>query len=827
MDGNREEMDMPLDGTILQRLRTNDPTLTVTARLLNSQAIGDDGAIDVAAALTINTTVVSLSLNSNGITDRGMPAVAQIFKSNTTIKVLELNNNSITAKGLGFLTGVLISNKSLTMLSVQTNPVGLPGVKLLAEVLKKNKSLTTLRIQRNAIGDVGATDIAVSLYKNKTLTSLGLSHNDIGDVGVKALAAPIKVSTSLSELRLNNNSISDAGAKDIADAILVNSSLTVIMLSQNRIKDIGARALLDALEINNSIITLSLDGNDISVALLGEIEKKLQRNRRDAVTIESLQGAIRTGDADTAKRVLQQGLGTTNNKKILALLCEEACSGQMMQQWLRILLTSEALQKLFERPPASVEVHRLIMESDVDLSGISLIPWQRYFDKDEQEKLELRGAIFTLEQLDEISNCSATNEYDRALLKRVHQSVTQLLVMWRQQSLMNEDAKSRLDAKAVQYLQKCHSELSRFHARIVESVRLLKNMNLQAWQNGELSRSSHEAMMSVIAESIWYSWKNSSDAGSVIVANLESNKVEALTEWWFTNKLLQSEASEERKYEAYLSNMLIDVMRKKPHEVTMDQSVLYNELLRRVRDNMNKKLETNDFQDIEQVRKDVADDTLKAGREGSLASEVSQRFRMWVMDAMGKRLDWIRGERNTELCMAALNRLLQAWDAKTLSSEVREAVVKVASYISGGTREEDTEALRNAAYKELFTAWKARELSADDMVYLTEVLMRPWQAKQRELESKFEMTLCFATLEERVMRLQQQLDSVMVSRGESNPLPRISAQQCSMFSEPGALRSARSAAAAAAAEENKNEVEGCDASLSQSFYLVSGSGPAQ
>tara|TARA_R110002126_G_scaffold173969_3_gene322563 strand:+ start:24730 stop:26610 length:1881 start_codon:yes stop_codon:yes gene_type:complete len=229
---------MPISNEVLERLQTND--LTLTALDLWGYQMGDRGAEHLAAALEENTTLTSLDLHDNQISDRGAEHLAAVLEENITLTALNLGGNEIGAAGAEHLAAALKVNTTLTSLQLDYNQMGDRGAEHLATALKVNTTLTALDLGGNEIGAAGAEHLAAVLKVNTTLTSLHLWGNQMGDRGVGHLATALKVNTTLTSLHLDYNQMGDRGAEHLAAALQENYRL----LSLNGASSLKINALL-------------------------------------------------------------------------------------------------------------------------------------------------------------------------------------------------------------------------------------------------------------------------------------------------------------------------------------------------------------------------------------------------------------------------------------------------------------------------------------------------------------------------------------------------------------------------------------------------------
>ena len=92
-----------------------------------------------------------------------------------------LVDNQIGVEGAIMLADAIKVNTSLREIYLWHNQFGCEGAKHLAIALKDNQNLTKISLRNNQIGDEGATCLADALMHNKSLEIMYLSYNEIGD----------------------------------------------------------------------------------------------------------------------------------------------------------------------------------------------------------------------------------------------------------------------------------------------------------------------------------------------------------------------------------------------------------------------------------------------------------------------------------------------------------------------------------------------------------------------------------------------------------------------------------------------------------------------
>jgi predicted RNA binding protein with dsRBD fold (UPF0201 family) len=151
---------------------------TVTALVLNKNAIGHQGCMDIADALTKNRVLVSIEMNDNSIGSDGCSAIAVALRQNAVLLSVSLCGNGIGPAGTVALAETLRINASLQVLGLGRNDVGSEGVSAIAEALRRNTTLGRLDLSSNGISDEGAMTILRALTEsNRTLKRLNLEDN--------------------------------------------------------------------------------------------------------------------------------------------------------------------------------------------------------------------------------------------------------------------------------------------------------------------------------------------------------------------------------------------------------------------------------------------------------------------------------------------------------------------------------------------------------------------------------------------------------------------------------------------------------------------------
>merc|ERR1711865_338499 len=248
--------------TIIEQLKTNDPTLTAVE--CKSMSAGKDSESieshshgghsnhgDHPTLCRCDTPMFEQAvelpwrLGSPGKGVEGSNVVDHLSESlsmSTYISNLDLNGCGIRCAGTTLLCPSLPAQ--LTRLVLSSNYIGNAGcVAIGAWLTDKAFQLEELRLRGNRIEDQGAADLSEGLSKCQRLKILDLGENQLEDAGAEALAAQLRLCPALEELDLSFNAIADDAAPAMAELITTLPTLTTLNLNYNAISTKGSKIL--------------------------------------------------------------------------------------------------------------------------------------------------------------------------------------------------------------------------------------------------------------------------------------------------------------------------------------------------------------------------------------------------------------------------------------------------------------------------------------------------------------------------------------------------------------------------------------------------------
>ncbi|WP_330241398.1 gala protein [Streptomyces sp. NBC_00525] len=220
---------------------------------LGCNRIGPAGATALAGALAGDDTVRALWLKRNPLGDTGVRALAPMLRRNTTLRTLDLVNTGVTEDGLTALLDVLCDRPHpVERLFLGGNGLGADAAPLLARLIL-DAGVRELYLPCNHLGDEGAAVLAATADPARPIR-LGLGGNGIGPAGARALAGALDGIEALdlgrprSERSLGAppNTTGDRGADALA-AALPGSPLRRLELRHTGLTGRGAKTLLAAL----------------------------------------------------------------------------------------------------------------------------------------------------------------------------------------------------------------------------------------------------------------------------------------------------------------------------------------------------------------------------------------------------------------------------------------------------------------------------------------------------------------------------------------------------------------------------------------------------
>ena len=231
---------------------------------------GDHGIEDyineIKEGLQMNTILISLTLCN--VTNNGAITIAEAIQVNTTLQKLNISNNSISDDGAAAIIYSLQFNNSLQELKMSRNKITSEGVKKISEVIQVNTTLKHLDLSINKIVDDGADFISDGLKSNISLQELNISHNYITNKGIKKITEAIQINSTLQNINISKNQLSPEGLLYFMEAVNNNCTLQVVNITHNNVTWSGFTSIKQCIENLQHPIQIYASWNEINESKL-------------------------------------------------------------------------------------------------------------------------------------------------------------------------------------------------------------------------------------------------------------------------------------------------------------------------------------------------------------------------------------------------------------------------------------------------------------------------------------------------------------------------------------------------------------------------------
>ena len=138
------------------------PTSSLLTLELDVCAVGDEGALALAHALSTNETLQRLSLRQCGISDTGAIMLGATLTSNEALLALLLDDNALTENGAAGLAAGLNTNATLKLLSLAGNAINDVGAALLSSALDGRETTLELDLRDCHVSDATSATLSAA-----------------------------------------------------------------------------------------------------------------------------------------------------------------------------------------------------------------------------------------------------------------------------------------------------------------------------------------------------------------------------------------------------------------------------------------------------------------------------------------------------------------------------------------------------------------------------------------------------------------------------------------------------------------------------------------
>ncbi|KAI8831513.1 hypothetical protein BJ741DRAFT_319425 [Chytriomyces cf. hyalinus JEL632] len=211
---------------------------------MTGNPIGNEGGMEFAAMLQVNTILTRLLLSNCKLTANALIALSTVLANTHKIRVLDISNNE---NNFSRLTQSLANDVMLH----------------LSKMMAANRAIDILAFGKMGVSDFMVTEyLARAVLNNRKIARLDLRCNKITRDGGVALCQSLYKQMFLTHLNLSCCAIQDEGAEAVSVMLLHNKILTTLYLDHNRIARKGLRQLADVIaHKNRTLSSLRLWGN--------------------------------------------------------------------------------------------------------------------------------------------------------------------------------------------------------------------------------------------------------------------------------------------------------------------------------------------------------------------------------------------------------------------------------------------------------------------------------------------------------------------------------------------------------------------------------------
>ena len=331
--------------------------------------ITNNGAITIAEAIPLNTTLQKLNISNNSISDDGAAAISDNLKCSTSLQELNVSQNSITNRGIKLFAEAIQINSTLKNINISKNHISLEGLLYFMETVKNNCTLEVVNITHNNVTRSGFTSIKqcienlqhpIQIYaswnvivsRNGELLKIctfqeseNIIEEDVWsfedydpDHIVTCLSECLKEDDTLLELNMSKNQIIRGREKKIIEAIKVNKTLLKLDASFTKIHD--EDCISDCLQNNKSLKELNMSENIIT----SNGAKKIATAIRVNTTLEKLDLSCNSISNDGVS-FISDGLKNNNSLQELNISRNEI-TGEGAQYIAEAILVNTTLEKI-------------------------------------------------------------------------------------------------------------------------------------------------------------------------------------------------------------------------------------------------------------------------------------------------------------------------------------------------------------------------------------------------------------------------------------------------------------------------------------------------
>lgn len=226
--------------------------------------------------LTSNSVLKRLSLSIDRLADEGAKSLAECLTINQSITELMLST-LMGDQGAVYIAGALKVNSTLECLNLAGTGIKENGGLYIAEALLVNVTLRNLILSRNELGTQGFTQIFKSLESNTTIISLSI---DCPQEEIPQIETTLKVNSTLKDLILSGR----ISTENIAQLVRGLSGNTSIRELTANISEKDAESLEKVFDTNCILTHLMFYSIHYAAPVIRRLKEKCDRNYKNMLT---------------------------------------------------------------------------------------------------------------------------------------------------------------------------------------------------------------------------------------------------------------------------------------------------------------------------------------------------------------------------------------------------------------------------------------------------------------------------------------------------------------------------------------------------------------
>jgi hypothetical protein len=587
---------------------------------------------------------------------------------------------------------------------------------------------------------------------------------------------------NIKRLNLQHSALTDQDVPALI-TLLKNSAITSLDIRQTQITQTGAQQLLEVCQQLDRAIAIRLDNRfeRILFSLLAaekytrkEMQIKLDVQAKQLAELqraffqlathpESLHRLVQLGDvaATTLKGLLVENAPATTARDIkldskldnkdapVSVAPKEPDPVEKQEKVMKDhkpLKDSKALAALDQKYAVPTPTAAFATQhAERDLEGMSFILIADAF-REHQSALEKRGALFTIQTLEEAAQHylkqPSTSENQR-YLKQLHADINLLLQAWQRDQLTNQAARDMLDERALNQLmkeQKQNSLSPTLQKPVDDYIQAQKQKRFNDWEARRCDEKSHPDLELNVARELYKTWNGQPDEKHPLYADIKRQQHALLQEEAFRRKSLAAST-----LASYLERMRKEIIKTTTENATTDPRfpeniiLILTEALDKEFNQCRVKRGVRVVLSPKPLYEEAANSLLLQWQAGTLDKAVAEALYKLSAYRIGVGA-FVTADERKQIFLNAIVSVLADYRQNRLEKEPAEALAQAVKpiFLNPILSEQEQHEEQREGFKYLLAEWKAGHLSKENEIALTVLLTREWKTLQQRMQQQFE-----------------------------------------------------------------------------------------